>query len=132
MTTVCLFIFTQNFPGTEKIGLLLNGFVHSLMYWHYAMRLPKWARPLITFLQIVQLGLGTFSHHINITTCGGDHFVGYIEREPIAYSLPYLFVPVYLGAFLIFFWKTYVSTPANPSTAAAATITTTPPKSKED
>ena len=41
-TTFCLFLLVCNFPATEKCGLLLNGGVHALMYYHYAFRLPKW------------------------------------------------------------------------------------------
>jgi hypothetical protein len=100
----------MNFPGTEKIGLLLNGFVHTLMYAHYAFRLPRMFRPIITIAQIIQLALGTLSHHINITTC--KEFSGYIEQHPFDYLVPYFFVPVYLGAFIRFFWQTYVSAPA--------------------
>eukprot|EP00461_Guttulinopsis_vulgaris_P000695 UN00695 len=110
MTTVFLFLFTMNFPGTDKIGLLLNGFVHTLMYYHYAFRLPKAFRPLITIAQIIQLFLGTLSHHINITTCKA--YSGYIEAFPLEYSIPYLFVPVYLAFFVRFFWQTYISAPA--------------------
>jgi hypothetical protein len=110
MSTLFLFSFTMNFPGTEKIGLLLNGFVHTLMYAHYSFRLPKMFRPIITIAQIIQLFLGTLSHHINITTC--QEFSGYIEQYPFSYMVPYLFVPVYLGAFCRFFWQTYISAPA--------------------
>lgn len=124
-TTLFLFIYTMSLPGTEKIGLLLNGFVHTLMYYHYAFRLPRWARPLITIAQIIQLFLGTLSHHINITTC--KEYTGYIEAHPFDYTIPYFFVPVYLGAFIRFFWQTYISKPA---AAPKAPVDATKPKAE--
>ena len=30
-TTFCLFLAVMNFPGAEKCGMLLNGFVHLIM-----------------------------------------------------------------------------------------------------
>lgn len=59
-TTVFLFLFVSSFPVTEKSGLLLNGAVHALMYYHFAFRLPRFMRPLITGAQIVQLVVVTY------------------------------------------------------------------------
>jgi hypothetical protein len=30
-TTFALFLIVMNFPGTEKFGMILNGFVHTIM-----------------------------------------------------------------------------------------------------
>lgn len=120
MTTVFLFAFTMMFPGTDKIGLLLNGFVHMLMYYHYAFRLPKIFRPIITICQIVQLFLGTFSHYLNITRC--KNLTGYIEQNLFEFYVPYLFVPVYLLAFCHFFYITYIApAPTRPQLSTGTT-----------
>ncbi|CAF3982099.1 unnamed protein product [Adineta steineri] len=74
-TTFLLFLCAMNFPGAEKSGMLLNGFVHTLMYYHFAFRLPKFLRPLITTLQIVQLLTVTYVWHIVPSSCPADqHF----------------------------------------------------------
>ena len=63
-TTFLLFLCVMNLPGGEKSGMLFNGFVHTLMYYHFAFRLPKLLRPIITSLQIVQLMASTYIWHV--------------------------------------------------------------------
>jgi len=56
-TTFVLFLSIMNLPGSEKTGILFNGFVHALMYYHFAFRLPKICRPVITTLHRFIFGI---------------------------------------------------------------------------
>ena len=109
-TTFALFLSVMNFPVGEKTGMLLNGFVHSLMYYHYAFRLPKQLRPLITLLQIVQLVSVTYLWHITPDTCVA--LKNFPNDHPVEFLMPYSMVPVYIIFFLIFFYQTYLAGPA--------------------
>lgn len=104
-TTFFLFLLVTNFPGTEKCGMLLNGFVHSLMYYHFAFRLPAWARPLITATQIAQLVFVTMIWHWTPGTCGG--LSAWPKMYPVEFILPYFMVPVYAIFFVKFFVESY-------------------------
>eukprot|EP00461_Guttulinopsis_vulgaris_P001755 UN01755 len=106
MTTVWVFSLTSNFPGTDKLGIALNGFVHTLMYYHYAFRLPKMFRPLITFAQIVQLAIGTLSWGYNYEAC--SEYAGMRENSPLSYWSLWAMVPVFLVFFIRFFFQTYI------------------------
>jgi len=119
-TTVFCFLHTAATPGANKVGLLLNGFVHSLMYYHYAFRLPMFVRPLITGAQIIQLMTGTFIWSEVSRNCAA--YSDFLQREPFAYLVPYLFVPVYLLFFIRFFAEQYIC--KKPRTPAAATGST--------
>lgn len=105
-TTFFLFLLVENFPSTEKSGMLLNGFVHTLMYYHYAFRLPKFMRPLITFFQIVQLITVTYIWHITPTSC--PEFASFPTNHFYEFILPYGMVPVYAIFFIKFFIETYI------------------------
>ena len=106
-TTFCLFLIVVNFPSTEKLGLLLNGFVHSVMYYHFAWKLPRWARPLITGAQIVQLVFVTWAWWATPAWCPAE-YGGFPQRRPLEFAAPFLMVPVYTLLFLEFFVRTYV------------------------
>lgn len=113
-TTFFLFLLVENFPGTEKSGMLLNGFVHTLMYYHYAFRLPKFFRPFITAAQIVQLITVTYIWHVTPTTCV-EH--GDFPKEHVwEFLFPYLFVPVYCIFFVKFFVESYLAKPQSAAT----------------
>ena len=98
--TFFLFLFVTSMPVTEKSGLLLNGAVHALMYYHFAFRLPRWLRPLITAAQIVQLAVVTFAWIDCSRRC--DEAVAYRRAHPLDYRWPFLTVPVYLALFVKF------------------------------
>ena len=111
-TTFWLFCLVVNLPGPEKLGMLLNGFVHALMYSHYWRAWPTAIVPLITVLQIAQLAYCIYAYHITGRVCsaaaeaaGRDPPAFAIARtdHPLAYWTPYALVPVYLGFFLRFF-----------------------------
>lgn len=108
-TTFLLFLLVINFPGTEKAGMLLNGFVHTLMYYHYAFRLPKFARPIITALQIVQLISVTYLWYATPDTCPAH--ASFIEDHTLEFYVPYALVPVYALFFIRFFIESYIIKP---------------------
>lgn len=105
-TTFFLFLLVENFPGTEKAGMLLNGFVHTLMYYHYAFRLPRAVRPFITASQIVQLVTVTYMWHVAPTICPAN--ADFPKEHFWEFAFPYLFVPVYCVFFVKFFFESYV------------------------
>jgi hypothetical protein len=107
-TTFWLFLLVANFPGCIKMGLLLNGFVHTLMYAHYAWPFPKAIVPFITMAQIVQLFFVTYMWTVTPTICGGDYAVFAFRSQPLEFLTPYIFVPVYIIFFLRFFFKRFV------------------------
>jgi len=105
-TTFFLFLHVTNLPGDEKAGMIWNGFVHTLMYYHYGFRLPKSFRPIITFAQIVQLASTTYWHSRYADTCPA--FADYPEKHPFEYLVVYALVPVYLIFFIKFFIEEYI------------------------
>merc|ERR1712146_9391 len=54
-TTLWLFAIVANFPACTKMGMVLNGGVHTFMYLHYARPLPRAFVPMLTAAQIGQL-----------------------------------------------------------------------------
>jgi Ca2+/Na+ antiporter len=112
-TTFFLFLLVENFPSTEKSGMLFNGFVHTLMYYHYAFRLPKFMRPLITFAQIVQLVTVTGIWHLTPKECA--LYESYPKEHFVEFLLPYAMVPVYAIFFVKFFIESYVIKKSKPS-----------------
>ncbi|CAF3633002.1 unnamed protein product [Rotaria socialis] len=116
-TTFLLFLCVMNFPGGEKSGMLLNGFVHTLMYYHFAFRLPKLLRPIITTLQIIQLITVTYIWHVVPTVCSSyKHFP---KRSFLEFLLPYALVPVYSLFFFKFFIEQYLM-PSNKKVKASS------------
>ena len=107
-TTFWLFCLVVNMPGPEKFGLLLNGGVHTLMYWHYWRPWPKAFVPAITALQIAQLAFVTYSWAITPETCPDSPLASSREEYPLAFNTPYLMVPVYTLFFVRFFVNRFV------------------------
>lgn len=105
-TTFGLFLVVSSFPLTEKLGLLLNGGVHALMYYHFAFRLPKAMRPLITLTQIVQLAVVTYAWVYCSSAC--DEAKAYREASALSWAFPFALVPVYLALFVKFFVETFL------------------------
>lgn len=105
-TTFLLFLCVMNFPGGEKSGLLMNGFVHTLMYYHFAFRLPKLLRPIITTLQIIQLCAVTYIWHVVPSICPTYH--DFPRQNMKEFITPYALVPVYCLFFFKFFIEQYL------------------------
>ena len=105
-TTFLLFLLVMMFPGTEKSGMLLNGFVHTLMYYHFAFRLPKFLRPLITALQILQLMAVTYVWYRITDAC--PQYDSFPRENRWEYWTPYALVPVYSLFFFKFFIEQYL------------------------
>jgi len=102
-TTFWLFCFVMNQPGAEKIGMLLNGFVHFLMYSHYW---KPWSSMVwtITVLQIVQLCVCLWVYSTNHTACPDAVF----SQDPRAYSLEFLSSYLTVPVFIVYFVKYFV------------------------
>ena len=106
-TTFWLFCFVMSMPGPEKLGLLLNGFVHTLMYAHYYRSFPKALVPVITVLQICQLAFVTYAWTVTPAECPA--FENAFERHPLEFGAPYLMVPVFLAFFIKFFVARFIN-----------------------
>lgn len=104
-TTFWLFLLVSNLPGPLRMGLLLNGGVHTLMYAHYAWPFPKQIVPLITLSQIAQLGVVTYLWSITPSECA--RFASFPDKYPLEFATPYFMVPVYLVFFVHFFVKRF-------------------------
>ncbi len=126
-TTFFLFLVVMNYPGTEKYGMLFNGFVHTLMYYHYTFRLPKIFRPFITIAQIIQLFSATYIWYITGESC--DIQMLHKDAYFLEYLVPYICVPVYGLFFVRFFFQEYV---CKKSTKATKTIDTDAKSTKQD
>lgn len=106
MTTLFAFILVLNNPGGVKLGPLLNGFVHFLMYWHYARPLPRVVVPFITISQILQFFLVMYLWWVASSECAD--FAQLVKNHPWEYRTPFLFTPVYLVFFVKYFVKRWI------------------------
>lgn len=106
-TTFVLYLMMMNLPGMMKNGILLNSFVHTLMYLHYARPLPM---PfLITITQIVQLGFGTWIWYLGFhPETGCPAHKNFIKNHWLDYLSPWSMAPVYLGFFIKFFIQRFI------------------------
>jgi hypothetical protein len=104
-TTFWLFLLVADLPGTLKLGPLLNGFVHFLMYGHYVRPIPF--AYIITICQIAQLSFVTWSWYLVATHCPG--YKEFTEKHFLEYLTPYFMVPVYLVFFIKFFFERFLS-----------------------
>ena len=92
-----------NFPWAEKWAFT-NAIVHTIMYYHFTFRLPKWTRPMITLLQIIQFVLGFVMHTYAITL---ECAVPLYTNRYLEFLTPFVIVGVYLIYFIRFFVHTY-------------------------
>ena len=116
-TTFWLFLFVMNLP-CEKCGVLLNGFVHTLMYHHYWKPWPKRFVPWITLCQILQLVTVTYLWTLSPFVCGTN--VPWSDLHVLqlpwkwnridywTFVTPYAMVPVFLYYFVAYFVKRFV------------------------
>jgi len=107
-TTFWLFLLVGNMPGPEKLGLLLNGFVHLCMYSHYYKSWPKGLVMGITVLQILQLAFVTVAWTVSCDQCPDMEWAQGRERHVLEFNSPYAMVPVYLYLFVVLFWRRFV------------------------
>jgi hypothetical protein len=102
-TTFWLFLFVTCIPSGEKLGMLLNGFVHTLMYSHYWRSWPSFLVPVITALQIAQLATVTAAWHLTPSVCPDIRQARAVSEMPWEFYTPYTMVPVFLILFITFF-----------------------------
>ena len=103
-TTFWLFVLIANFPGSQKMGLLLNGGVHTMMYSHYWRQWPSFLVPVITTSQIVQLATAMWSWRATPHHCPG-HLADFAQHNVLEYATPFLMVPVFFHQFNKYFAK---------------------------
>jgi hypothetical protein len=101
-TTVLVWLASLNFPGSEKISYL-NAGVHTIMYYHFAYKLPMLARPLITLTQIVQF-IVVIAVHLYTVSLPCNHYRGGVLEAWV----PLLLVAVYMAYFIRFFCTEYI------------------------
>jgi len=107
-TTFWLFCFVMNMPGPEKLGLLLNGAVHTMMYSHYWKKWPEALAQCITILQMMQLAFVTYTWSVNPAECPESSFANAPEELPANFVTPYFMVPVFLFFFMKFFIERFI------------------------
>ena len=111
-TTFWLFCLVMNLPGPEKLGMLLNGFVHFLMYSHYYKSWSKQYVPIITILQILQLTTVIYAWYASPSECASDDpppaFVTAKNDHFLEFNTPYTMAPVYLALFVVLFVKRFI------------------------
>jgi len=95
-------------PAGEKFGLLLNGCVHTLMYWHYWRPWPKPLVPAITLLQIAQLTTVIYAWGASPGACPDASFASAPSLHPLTFNTPYTMAPVYLLFFIVYFVKRFL------------------------
>ena len=103
-TTFWLFVLIANFPGSQKMGLLLNGGVHTMMYHHYWRQWPSFLVPVITMSQIVQLATAMWSWRATPHHCPGQ-LANFSQYHFLEYATPFLMVPVFFHQFNKYFAK---------------------------
>lgn len=107
-TTFTLFCLVLNFPGPEKMGMLLNGFVHFMMYNHYWKSWTMVSPAIITVAQIAQLAFVIYVWIDIPRAC---------ERYRNATDDPWFWLPVfglagvYLFFFIVFFFQRFILGP---------------------
>lgn len=106
-TTTLLFLIVSSFPVTEKAGMLLNGGVHTIMYYHFAFRLPKVLRPAITVMQIIQLAVVTCAWPLAASVC--PECSVYFNANPLSFHIIWLTAPMYFVLFVKFYVDSYCS-----------------------
>lgn len=104
-TTFWLFLLCADLPSSTKGGPVFNGFVHTLMYLHYARPLPM---PfLITIAQIGQLTFVTWCWYLSSTQCD-VYKNSFMSQHWYEYLTPYFMVPVYWTFFVKFFVQRFI------------------------
>lgn len=116
MTTFTLAAVTHNFPAGGFT--LINCFVHTIMYMHYAHPL-RWARPFITSGQLVQFVIVMSIHsnaYLNPTTC--------YDMRPVWFEWLYCMIDVFVIFILfgLFFIEEYVSKGNKKASAKTASL----------
>jgi hypothetical protein len=103
-TTFWLFLLVSNLPVAVKTGTLLNGGVHTIMYFYYAdpTAFPKRWTPLITQGQILQLVTVTVLWIITPWVC--DAYASFPADHFPEYVTPQVMVPSYILMFLSFYF----------------------------
>lgn len=105
-TTFWLFLLVSNFQGTLRMGLVMNGFVHLLMYYHYAHPLPSWLVPAVTVSQIGQLIFVTYLWGLQVQVC--ERHFDFATDHWLEFLTPFMMVPVFLLFFLKYFAERWI------------------------
>jgi hypothetical protein len=106
-STLLAFLLVTSLDGAIKTGPLLNGFVHFLMYAHFARPAPRALVPFITIAQILQFWFVIYLWIAAGATC--PSFAQFKADHPLEFATPFLFTPVFLFFFLRYFWRRWVA-----------------------
>eukprot|EP00759_Apiculatamorpha_spiralis_P051351 PhF_6_TR5195/c0_g1_i1/m.7476 len=110
-TTMYAFLIVTNASFGPKLGCLLNGGVHTLMYAHYS-GIPIIPKKFIWILTVGQMAqfLVVISAWITASNqqYGCTKFSRWAHHHQLEWYSAFLFVPVYLVFFLRFFVKRFV------------------------
>ena len=97
--------------------VVMNYFVHSIMYLYYAtrasgfIRVPKVVNIVITSLQLLQMVVGVWINVyilLNIITVPNFYCDGFVERESLHLSWAFLMYASYFVLFALFFYDVYL------------------------
>jgi elongation of very long chain fatty acids protein 6 len=111
-TTVFMYSYygLVDYLGVVRYFCVVNMFVHSLMYSYYALRamrvkVPRWVNIVITFLQIVQMGVGLFTNIMAVVYQNRGHDCP-LKHDLFVYTM--LMYASYLVLFSHFFYEAYL------------------------
>ena len=97
--------------------VVMNYFVHSIMYLYYAtrasgwVRVPKFVNILITTIQLLQMVAGVWINMYilkNILTVPGFYCDGFVEKESLHLTWAFLMYFSYFVLFAHFFYNVYL------------------------
>lgn len=80
-----------------------NACVHALMYWHYYRPFPRFVRPWLTRMQLLQFVVGIAMQHYGALTCRDDFWT-------FNYQLVHGMVCIFTALFVNFYVQQYVKT----------------------
>eukprot|EP00747_Dinoflagellata_sp_TGD_P170402 gnl/TRDRNA2_/TRDRNA2_201874_c0_seq1.p1 gnl/TRDRNA2_/TRDRNA2_201874_c0~~gnl/TRDRNA2_/TRDRNA2_201874_c0_seq1.p1 ORF type:complete len:272 (-),score=29.70 gnl/TRDRNA2_/TRDRNA2_201874_c0_seq1:75-842(-) len=103
-TTFWMYAVNHAFTSSSKWGVMVNAFVHLVMYAHYTRPFPKIFRPWITRLQLIQFGTALW-FHLAIWWRECDERV---HTHVWEFATPFLLVLLYAVLFVNFYIQQYV------------------------
>lgn len=98
-STLVFFGLLSPYSHLSKMGILVNGSIHAVMYAHYAKPFPRWARRWVTRIQILQFSVAMIWALVAQKKC-------FMERNLVFSELLGHFI---VGSYLVLFVHFYVT-----------------------